>query len=135
MSARYMLDTNTCIYAVSGRHPAVARRLDRLAPGAAIISVIVHGELMFGAAKSSRPQDARARLEALYEVADVADLPVDAGDHYGTIRADLERAGRPIGNNDLWIAAHARAGALTLVTNNEREFKRVKGLRTENWLQ
>jgi len=134
MGARYLLDTNTCIYAVSGRHPEVTKRLDRMLPGQAIISVIVYGELMFGAAKSLRPQDARNRLEALKQVAPVEPLPESAADFYGLIRAELERAGTPIGNNDLWIAAHGRASRLTVVTNNESEFRRVKGLKVENWV-
>lgn len=133
MSARYLLDTNICIYAASGRVPKVRLRLDLAAPGAVVISVIVYGELMFGIAKSSQPEAARHRLEALTQLAPIVPLPESASTYYGTIRAELERAGTPIGNNDLWIAAHAKALGLILVTNNEREFKRVKGLRVENW--
>src|SRR5258706_466057 len=77
-----------------------------------------------------------AALELLRELArvlPVMGLPETAADAYGTIRAELERKGQMIGNNDLWIAAHARAAGLTLVTNNEREFRRVRGLKVENW--
>lgn len=65
---------------------------------------------------------------------EVLALPEQAGEHYGLIRAALERKGRPIGNNDLWLAAHARAAELVLVTNNTREFARVDGLDVENWV-
>ena len=60
-------------------------------------------------------------------------MPETAGETYGTLRAELEMKGEMIGNNDLWIAAHALASRLTLVTNNEKEFQRVRGLRIENW--
>jgi tRNA(fMet)-specific endonuclease VapC len=88
---------------------------------------------MFGISKSQRRADALLRLDALQQIAEVKELPVDAAAHYGEIRAQLERAGTPIGNNDLWIAAHARAAGLILVTNNEREFARVPELKLENW--
>jgi len=77
-----------------------------------------------------------AALELLRELArvlPVMGLPETAAEAYGTIRAELERKGQMIGNNDLWIAAHAKAAGLTLVTNNEREFRRVRGLKVENW--
>lgn len=70
----------------------------------------------------------------LISILPVTPLPTEAGNHYGRIRSTLERAGTPIGNNDLWIAAHALAENLILVTNNEREFARIDGLRLENWV-
>jgi tRNA(fMet)-specific endonuclease VapC len=133
MAARYLLDTNICIYALSSRYPAVTKRMDRLAPGEARLSVIVLGELLYGVAKSAKGADARLRLQALQQIVPVQPLPDDIAGHYGDIRAGLERMGTPIGNNDLWIAAHARAAGLTLVTNNEREFGRVAGLKLANW--
>lgn len=135
MALRYLLDTNICVYAVSGRFPLVTRQLDRQLAGTVGISVIVLGELMFGISKSLRREDALRRLEALQQVVAVIELPADAAAHYGDIRAHLERSGTPIGNNDLWIGAHARAVGLTLVTNNVREFSRVPGLGLENWAQ
>ena len=87
-----------------------------------------------GVASSKHRAVATAHLEALVEAIRVVPLPLEAAARYGEIRADLERRGRPIGANDTWIAAHALADNLTLVTNNEREFKRVPGLRVENWL-
>lgn len=134
MAARYMLDTNICVYALSGRHPQLQRHIDRLQPGRTGISVVVYGELHFGIAKSARREDAQSRLAALIQVVPVWPLPVEAAEHYGEIRTELARRGTPIGANDLWIAAHARAANLTVVTNNIREFERVDGLKLENWV-
>jgi len=77
---------------------------------------------------------AREVLRELAQVLPVMGLPEMAAEAYGTIRAELERKGRMIGNNDLWIAAHAKAVGLTLATNNERKFRRVRGLKVENWV-
>lgn len=133
MALRYLLDTNICIYALSGRYPALQGTIDRLAPGSAGISVIAYGELHFGICKSSRRDDALLRLDALVSLVTVQPLPADAAEHYGDIRAALTARGLPIGANDLWLAAHARATGLALVTNNLREFERVDGLAVENW--
>ena len=131
--ARYLLDTDTCIYAISGRHPRVVARFDAAAAGSVAVSVITLGELLLGIEKSQRAEAARARLDALLSVAELAELPTSASAHYASIRAALERSGQLIGPNDLWIAAHARALGRVLVTNNEREFRRVEGLAVENW--
>lgn len=134
MALRCLLDTNICIYIARNRPPGVAERFARARPGSLGISLITWGELCFGADKSSDPERAHARLARF-----AADVPVcipeeATGRHYGDIRATLERAGTPIGNNDLWIAAHARALGVKLVTNNSSEFKRVPGLKLENWV-
>jgi tRNA(fMet)-specific endonuclease VapC len=94
--------------------------------------VIVYGELWFGRSSSTRRDVADACISALLESIEVRALPIEAGTFYGEVRAALESAGNPIGANDTWIAAHALAENLTLVTNNEREFRRVSGLRIEN---
>lgn len=133
MAAHYLLDTNICFYALSGRHPRLVERLDALSSGEAVLSVVVHGELAYGIAKSQRRKDAEMRLAALESLIDVVSMPAGAGEHYGQIRVQLEAAGTPISANDLWIAAHARCEGLVLVTNNVREFRRVKGLQVENW--
>jgi tRNA(fMet)-specific endonuclease VapC len=132
MATRYLLDSDICIYAMKRRPPTLLKRLDRSAPVSAI-SVIVYGELWFGRTVRSHRDAASASLTALLESIEVQPLPVEAGTHYGAVRAALESAGTPIGTNDTWIAAHALAGDLTLVTNNERGFERVAGLRVENW--
>lgn len=133
MPARFLLDTNICIYALSGRHPELRGCIDRLPHGRVVISVVVFGELHFGIAKSAHKHDALVRLEAFMTQIPVHTMPPATAEHYGDIRATLSRQGKPIGANDLWIAAHARAAGLTLVSNNLREFQRVDGLKLENW--
>jgi len=129
-----LLDTNICIY-IARSHPAtVALRFARAAPGSLGISIITWGELCFGAALSSDPSRAHSLLEQFSRVVEILSLPAEAGLHYGEVRSALQRAGTPIGNSDLWIAAHALALGVPLVSNNLREFKRVPGLKLENWV-
>jgi len=129
-----LLDTNICIYIARNRPPSVARRFARAAPGSLAISIITWGELCFGASKSTDPARAHALLDAFAREVGVLEMPATAGRHYGDLRAALQRAGTPIGNNDLWIAAHALALGVPLVSNNGREFERVPGLKLENWV-
>jgi tRNA(fMet)-specific endonuclease VapC len=133
MEPRYLLDTNICIYIRQSRPEAVLRRFRKLRPGEAALSVITYGELLYGAEKSSQRQAALERLHELRLLLPALPLPEIAGEMYGAIRAELEAKGEMIGNNDLWIAAHAMASSLTLVTNNEKEFRRVRGLKVQNW--
>ncbi len=132
--ALFLLDTNICIYIAKRRPPEVLARFEGLQPGEAALSVITYGELRLGAEKSMSRTAALERLERLTEWVPVLSLPQDAAVHYGIIRATLELQGRPIGANDLWIAAHALAGQLTLISNNTREFKRIPGLLLEDWV-
>jgi len=130
---RYLLDTNICIYIRREKPERVLRHFDKLSPGEAAISVITYGQLLCGATKSSRRE---AALETVREfVRLVLPLPLleKAAEAYGFVRANLEARGEMIGSNDLWIAAHALAAGLTLVTNNEKEFRRVRGLKVKNW--
>jgi tRNA(fMet)-specific endonuclease VapC len=133
MDARFLLDTNICIYIRRKRPPHVLARFQRLQPGEAVISVITYGELIYGSEKSHFPEQAKRHLDELAGLLPVLPLPMDAGQSYGAIRAALEAQGEVIGNNDLWIAAHAQAAGLTLVTNNEGEFRRIQGLKIQNW--
>jgi len=133
MEARYLLDTNICIYIRRKKPEKVLRRFRTLRPGEAVLSVITFGELVYGAEKSAQRGAALELLRELAQVLPVHGLQETAAESYGTIRAELERKGEMIGNNDLWIAAHAKAAGLTLVTNNEREFRRVRGLKVQNW--
>jgi len=133
MEPQFLLDTNICIYIRRKRPEEVLRRFRRLKAGEAVLSVITFGELLYGAEKSAQRAAALELLRELAQELPVLGLPETAAAAYGAIRAELERRGQMIGNNDLWIAAHARAAGLTLVTNNEREFRRVRGLRLENW--
>ena len=133
MAARFLLDTNICIYIRRRRPPAVLARFRQLQPGEAVLSVITYGELVYGVGRSQFREQARGQLAELVSLLPVIGLPMRAGDFYGSIRATLAAQGDMIGNNDLWIAAHAKAAGLILVTNNEREFRRIAGLEIQNW--
>lgn len=131
--ARLLLDTNICIYIAREKPPAVLAQFRRYQRGDLAMSAITFGELLYGAAKSAQRERVREVLREL--IAWVPALPVDdaVSERYGALRAALEQRGRPIGNNDLWIAAHTLALGIPLVTNNEREFGRVPGLKVLNW--
>jgi tRNA(fMet)-specific endonuclease VapC len=100
-----------------------------------VLSVITYSELVYGAEKSQFREQARRQLAELAALLPVMELPMRAGEFYGSIRAALAAEGGMIGNNDLWIAAHARTAGLILVTNNEREFRRIQGLEIQNWAE
>jgi tRNA(fMet)-specific endonuclease VapC len=133
MAARFMLDTDTCIYIRRKRPQPVMERFAALGHGDAVISVVSYGELRVGAEKSRWRDQDLAALDGFAAIVPIEPLPAAAGAVYARVRSDLERRGGIIGNNDLWIAAHALSAGLTLVTNNEREFRRVPGLTVENW--
>jgi tRNA(fMet)-specific endonuclease VapC len=133
MEPRFLLDTNLCIYIRKRRPEQVLQRFLKLDPGEAVISVITFGELLYGAATSSERTVALERLRELVHLLPAMALPEAAAEAYGAIRAELEARGERIGSNDLWIAAHALAAGLTLVTNKEPEFRRVRGLKLQNW--
>jgi len=135
MGPSYLLDTNICIYIHHRRPAQVIDRFRRIKSGDAVISVVTYGELLFGAQKSQRQAEALQIIEEFASTVGVMPMPVQAAAVYGDLRARLEGRGEVIGGNDLWIAAHALAEGLTLVTNNEREFKRVPGLNVENWVK
>lgn len=135
MEMRFLLDTNIFIYIRQRRPEKVSQRFRKLHPGEAAISIITYGELLYGAARSVRRADALARLSALIDLLPILPLEERAAHTYSEIRAELESKGEMIGNNDLWIAAHALAAGLTLVTNNEKEFRRVRGLKVQNWAE
>jgi tRNA(fMet)-specific endonuclease VapC len=135
MSLRYLLDTNICIYIAKQRPPGVAKRFARLAAGSVGMSLITYGELRYGAEKSQRGAEAMATIDRLVELIPVLEPAVEVGATYGHLRAHLERSGTPIGNNDLWIAAHALTLGVTLVSNNTREFERVPKLKLQNWAE
>lgn len=135
MNARYLLDTNICIYIRQRRPEQVLKRFQRLQPGEAVLSVVTFGELQYGAAKSRQSAAAFLQLQELVSFLPPIPLPENADELYGRIRFDLESKGSLIGNNDLWIAAHALALKLVLVTNNVKEFGRISGLNIENWTQ
>lgn len=133
MEPLYLLDTNIFIYIRQKRPDDLLRRFQKLREGEAAISVITYGELIYGAQKSRQRTAALERLRELVMLLPALPLPEAAATSYGKIRADLESKGEMIGNNDLWIAAHALAADLILVTNDENEFRRVRGLKVQNW--
>lgn len=129
---RRTLDTNLCSY-ILRRHPAsMIERFATLERGQTWLSVIVAAELRFGAAKLASPRFSAA-IEAWLAGFDVQPWPLEATHHYARIRAELERAGKPVGAMDLLIAAHALAEDSVVITNNAREFHRVPGLAVEEW--
>ncbi len=132
-SVRYLLDTNICIYLRERRRPEVLRRFEAVAEGEAALSAITYGELVYGAEHSSQREKAIAGVREILQLIPILDLPTKAAESYGVFRAALAAKGSMIGGNDLWIAAHAHAADLILVTNNEREFRRIPELRIENW--
>lgn len=130
---RFLLDTNICIYVIKRRPESLLERFNSNASHLAMSSITL-AELLHGADKSSNSQRTLAVVEDFCSRLDVLDYGVKAAQHYGQIRAALERRGMPIGVNDLHIAAHARSEGLTLVSNNLREFERVEGLLLANWV-
>ena len=134
MTARYMLDTDTCIYLKNRRPPSIAERFNRMRWGDVVISMVTYGELYNGALKSNESQAALQNLDHLIKRLPIQGMPMEVAKTYASIRSDLEHRGQIIGANDLWIAAHALSLGLTLVTNNTNEFSRVNGLKIENWV-
>lgn len=130
---KYLLDTNIVIYVIK-RRPAQALAVFNQHQGQMAMSAVTLAELVHGAEKSSDPSRNMAVLEDFRSRIAVVDYDEHAAHHYGSIRAALERAGTPIGVNDLHIAAQARSAGLVLVTNNLAEFARVPGLLVENWV-
>jgi tRNA(fMet)-specific endonuclease VapC len=133
MRRRYMLDTDICIYLAKNRYPQVTARFERLNPEQPVMSAITYGELQYGANKSAERSRTLSQLAELIQYIPVESISSSAAQAYGEIRATLEKQGQVIGNNDIWIAAHAMALDVTLATNNDREFLRVTDLSVENW--
>ncbi|MCZ6471095.1 MAG: type II toxin-antitoxin system VapC family toxin [Gammaproteobacteria bacterium] len=130
---KYQLDTNIAIYVIK-RRPVEALEIFNQHAGQLSISSITLAELMHGVEKSTMPDHNLRQVEDFVSRLVVLEYGNKAAAHYGDIRATLERKGMPIGVNDLHIAGHARSEGLTLVTNNQKEFERVEGLRLENWI-
>jgi len=131
--ARYMLDTDVCSYIMKRSNHAVLKRLQKVPVNEVCISVVTKSELLYGIELSPRRHQDEAALSAFLNFVEVLDFPDRASAHYAAIRADLKKQGTMIGANDLFIAAHARCLGLILVTNNTREFQRVRNPAIENW--
>lgn len=130
----YMLDTNTCIYVINKRPIEVLGRFERVSKGELCISVVTYAELLYGVARSERVAHNRHIVEQFAARLEVCPWDQTVAGAYGSIRCDLEKTGQPIGAMDLLIAAHALSRGCTLVTNNLKEFGRVPGLQTDNWM-
>lgn len=130
---RYLLDTNIVSAVIKQPASPLANRIAGMRRETFCISIVVASELRYGAYRK-RSAKLTCQVESALEGFDIMPLEEPVDHHYGSIRAELARLGQPIGQNDLFIAAHARALGLILVTNNVREFSRVSGLAVENWL-
>jgi tRNA(fMet)-specific endonuclease VapC len=128
-----MVDTDTCIAVIKG-HAGAIKKLRGKSIGQVGISAITLSELNFGAAKSSRPEQASAALAEFTLALEVAAFDAELAPVYGSVRASLAKRGRPIGPLDTLIGSHALALDITLVTHNTREFSRIDGLRLEDWI-
>jgi tRNA(fMet)-specific endonuclease VapC len=131
---RYLLDTNILSDLIRNPRGAVWQRLDSVSNDQVVTSIVVAGELRYGASKR-RSTSLESKVEGMLRTFSVLPFARPADVFYGDLRARLERSGRPIGNNDALIAAHALASECILVTDNTREFARVDGLAIENWLR
>lgn len=131
---KYLLDTNTCIYLLNGRHPELAKRMTMVSASDIAVSSIVWFELMFGAAKSTRRTEAEERLRTFARQLEILAFDTAASESAAVVRAELESVGKPVGAFDTLIAGHAVALAATLVTHNTRELKRVQKLRVTDWV-
>lgn len=130
---RFMLDTDMCSCIMKRSHPLVLKRLQSVSVDDVCMSVVTKAELLYGVQLSPRREQDAAALAAFLPFVEVVAFDEEAALHYAEIRADVKRRGALIGANDLFIAAHARALGVTLVTNNTDEFERVTDLDIENW--
>ena len=133
MTLRYLLDTNFCIRVIRDRPAELRPRFNAEANGLCISDVVLY-ELLYGAEKSANPAESRRAVERFAARLSVLPFDSSAAAHTADIRASLERRGLRIGAYDLMIAGHARSRGLVVVTGNRREFDRVEGLRSEDWL-
>ena len=131
---RYMLDTDICSYVLRSRPASVKERFAEAGPDALSISTVVLAELLFGAARHASGAVIRREIRDFVSRLDVLPWDEAAAEHYGDLRAGLERHGRPLGAMDLMIAAHARSRGATLVSNDVRHFEQFEGLLVANWV-
>lgn len=130
----YMLDTNICIYILKNYNEKLISKFSKYKFGDIGISSIVYSELIYGVEKSlKRDENLKNLLKFLSSII-ICDYDVEAANEYGKIRTDLEKAGNIIGSLDMLIAAHASSKKVILITNNVKEFKRIKHLKVENWV-
>jgi len=130
----FLIDTNICIYIMNNHPPEVVQKFRDIGVGNICISSITVSELHYGACKSTQIKKNLKRLEEFLSPFEIISYDENASKHYGQIRSYLEKQGNVIGPLDILIAAHALSENLTLITNNGKEFKRVKSLNVENWV-
>ena len=130
---RYMLDTDMCSYIIKERPESVRQRFQKLAMEQLCVSVVTYAELIYGVERSSSKRVNRPIIEDFVRHLDVMDWDTGVADQYGVIRTELEVAGTPIGAMDMMIAAHAKSIKAVLVTNNQKHFTKIKGLKIDNW--
>ena len=128
-----MLDTDTCAFLLRRSSDVLLQRIQATPVAQQVMSVVTYAELLYGVQVSSKKKANQAAVEALAVHLAILDWPANAAQHYAEIRAELKKKGALIGANDLLIAAHARSLGAIVVTNNTKDFARVKGLRIENW--
>ena len=133
MKPRYLLDSDVFSLMVKGNDEAINQRMQTLAKGEAVLSVITTGEFFYGVAHQPISTLREKRAQRLIDFYGVLPITEPVSEVYGRIRAELRAKGTPIGPNDLWLAAQAQAHGLVMVTRNGREFSRVKGLKVEGW--
>ena len=131
----FMLDTDTCIFLMRGESPALAAKVQSVPLPQQVMSAVTFAELTYGvqASATAKRKQNQSVLNSLVLHLAVLDWPQDAAKHYAEIRTDLKKRGAQLGAADLMIAAHARAMGAIVVTNNVKDFERVKGLEVENW--
>jgi tRNA(fMet)-specific endonuclease VapC len=130
----YMLDTDTCAFILRRSSPVLLERIQAVPLQQQCVSVVTLAELLYGVQLSSRKKANRDALDLLVRHVNVLEWTAEAANHYAEIRADLKKKGQQLGANDLMIAAHARSIDAVIVTNNVKDFRRVKGLKLENWM-
>jgi tRNA(fMet)-specific endonuclease VapC len=137
MGPLYMLDTDTCIFLMRGEHRALAARVQSVPLAQQVMSAVTFAELTYGvqnSATAKRKQNQKVLNSLALHLA-VLDWPKEAAQHYAEVRADLKKRGAQLGAADLMIAAHAKWIDATVITNNVKDFERVKGLQVENWVK
>jgi len=130
---KYLLDTNICIYIIKKKEAGILRKLQSYRDEDLAVSTITIAELEYGVTKSKLTHRNRIALTSFLVPFEVLDFDQEAAVEHGLIRAWLEKEGNPIGSMDMLLAAQARSKSLVLVTNNEKEFAKVPGLKLENW--
>lgn len=134
MTKLYMLDTDICAFVLRRSSAVLLERIQQVPIDQQTISIVTLAELLYGVLESNKKKANRAGVDAFVRHVTVKDWSRDAAEHYAEIRSDLKKKGQMIGANDLMIAAHAKSLDATVVTNNVKDFVRVRGLKVENWM-